>query len=470
MTGIYLSYWQFWLLLALALWAFIERLLLPSIRWFFRRKLNRLIETVNLKLDIEIRPFQRTKRKILIDRLVFDAEVMLAVDEYAKQKDMPREVVMKKIKRYANEIVPAFNAYMYYRLGYWLAEKLARWFYRVKVNIVDKHQLAKINSNATVVFVMNHRSNMDYILVSFLASRRTTLSYAVGEWAKIWPLQSLLRSMGAFFVRRNSRNKLYRKVLERYITMATREGVCQAMFPEGGLSKDGKLKPPKLGLLNYMLKNFNYQTDRDIVFIPVGINYDRTLEDRTLLRALDPDSGRKSAWFALKKTVTFWAKNFRLMWQNKWKNFGFAAVNFGLPLSAKAYSIENEVIFKTLSADERFVQIEAFSKGLFSAVENVIPMLPMSLICRIFLEHGEKAMTALEVKGLAFEKLKQCREKGVPDLLKSGAWDDAIQVTMEMLLLRHLLIEKQKLITIVPENINVIEYYANACHFYFEKK
>ena len=40
-----------------------------------------------------------------------------------------------------------------------------------------------------MVFVMNHRSNMDYVLVSFLAAERVALSYAVGEWARIWPLQ-----------------------------------------------------------------------------------------------------------------------------------------------------------------------------------------------------------------------------------------------------------------------------------------
>ena len=109
----------------------------------------------------------------------------------------------------------------------------------------------------TVVFVMNHRSNMDYVLVAFLAAERTTLSYAVGEWARIWPLQQLIRSMGAYFVRRNSNNPVYRRVLERYVHMATEAGVAQAMYPEGGLSRDGRLREPKLGLYDYMLKSFD---------------------------------------------------------------------------------------------------------------------------------------------------------------------------------------------------------------------
>src|SRR5439155_25273362 len=108
-------------------------------------------------------------------------------------------------------------------------------------------------------------------LVSYLAAEKAALSYAVGEWARIWPLQMLIRAMGAYFVRRNSRDPLYRKVLERYVAMATQAGVTQAVFPEGGLSRDGRLRPPKLGILDYMLRSFDpVHGDRDLVFIPVG--------------------------------------------------------------------------------------------------------------------------------------------------------------------------------------------------------
>src|ERR1700680_2591545 len=65
--------------------------------------------------------------------------------------------------------------------------------------------------------------------------------------------------------------------------MATAAGVTQAVYPEGGLTRDGRLRPPKLGLLGYMLRTFDPAGERDLVFIPVVINYDRTLEDRTLL-------------------------------------------------------------------------------------------------------------------------------------------------------------------------------------------
>ena len=159
--------------------------------------------------------------------------------------------------RYAREIVPAFNAYFYFRLGFWFARRLSSLFYRVRMGYADDAGLRGIDPKSTPVFIINHRSNMDYVLVAFLAAERTALSYAVGEWARIWPLMSLIKMMGGFFVRRGSGNPLYRKVLERYVKMATEGGVPQAIFPEGGLSRDGRLRPPKLGLMDYMLRGFD---------------------------------------------------------------------------------------------------------------------------------------------------------------------------------------------------------------------
>ena len=71
--------------------------------------------------------------------------------------------------------------------------------------------------------------------------------------------------------------------------------MTQAVFPEGGLSRDGRLRPPKLGILDYMVRSFDPAGERDIVFVPVGINYDRIFEDRSFLRELDPTAPKRPA-------------------------------------------------------------------------------------------------------------------------------------------------------------------------------
>jgi len=66
--------------------------------------------------------------------------------------------------------------------------------------------------------------------------------------------------------------------------MATTGGVTQAVFPEGGLSLTGAMGKPRLGILSYIIEDFD--PDRsDVVFVPVALNYDRVLEDRFLIKA-----------------------------------------------------------------------------------------------------------------------------------------------------------------------------------------
>jgi glycerol-3-phosphate O-acyltransferase len=124
-------------------------------------------------------------------------------------------VIHARARRYAKEIVPAFSAYAYFRVGTGLAKWLSTVIYRVRLGALEETRLYQVPQDTTVVFVINHRSNMDYALVTALLSRSSMLSYAVGEWGRVPVLQSLIRAMGSYFVRRETSNALYRKVLAR---------------------------------------------------------------------------------------------------------------------------------------------------------------------------------------------------------------------------------------------------------------
>ncbi len=408
-----LPWWLFIAMLALAGLALLDRLFIPSVRWFWRRRINRLVDEIGQRLDIEIRPFQLTKRQVLIDRLVYDPHVLEAARQIAREQNEPLELVQAQVLKYASEIVPAFNAYLYFRIGYWIAKRVAHLLYRVRIGFARNDEFSRIPADATVVFVMNHRSNMDYILVAFLAAERTTLSYAVGEWARIWPLQTLIRAMGAFFVRRNSGNPLYRCVLERYVHMATHEGVCQAVFLEGGLSRDGRLREPKLGFLDYMLRGFNPEKDRDVVFIPVGINYDRVIEDRSLLYSLDPTAVKRSPWFVFRTTVGFIVKSFWLMALSRWQRFGYACVNFGPPVSVKSYCRSQAVDFRRLSRPERFKTVARLAETIMGHIRREVPVLPVPIVAAVFAAHPQKWMMAAEIERRAGEMLDRAAHCGI---------------------------------------------------------
>jgi len=453
--------WALVLLVVLAAWAALDRLLVPSVRWFLRRKVSRVLEDVGQHLKIKIEPFRLTKRAVLIDRLIYDAEVMEAAAAFARDEGMPREVAMARVERYAREIVPAFNAYFYFRIGYWLARRVAQLLYRVRLGFTDEEGLAAVEERSTVVFIMNHRSNMDYILVAYLAASQTALSYAVGEWARIWPLQTLIRSMGAYFVRRRSGDPLYRRVHARYIHMATAGGVTQAMYPEGGLTRDGRLAPPKKGLLDYMLRSFDPDGERDLVFVPVGINYDRVLEDRSLLLDAGGADGRPGPLRAAVTTAGFLARNLWQMACRRWHRFGYVCVNFGTPVSMRAYCHEHGVRPGELAADERFAVVGRIADHLMESLAAVIPVVPVSVVATV-LCRSAGPLSELELKAEAQRLMADLEARGARIYIPRGDREYAIEVGLRMLTLRHAVVEEDGLYAPVLEESRLLAYYANS--------
>jgi len=442
----------------------LDRLLMPGMRWILRRRLNKAIDRLNTKLSLHIQPFKLTKRRDLTDRLLFDPEVLKAVEEHAAQNDVPREFALDQAKRYAHEIIPSFSAYAYFKIGTRLARKISELLYRVRLGVASDEALKDIDPDATVVFVINHRSNMDYVLLTYMAAKSSALSYAVGEWARVWPLQQLIRSMGAYFIRRESNNELYRKVLSRYVHMATSAGVTQAVFPEGGLSRDGALRPPKFGLLNYMVSGFDPRGPRDVLFIPVGLNYDRVLEDRMLLNANKAILENKPPKFNFKASVLlkFLGRAFWLRLQGKWHRFGYACVSFGRPISLRQYMANNAVDFRTVEGKERFSAVGDLGEELMRHVGNVVPGLPVALVSHVLLEAAPRKISGFELKGLVFDLMQELEQSEHYVHVPHSDREYAVDVGLRMLTLRRLVSEDEELYAMVENERDMLQYYANS--------
>ena len=467
MTGtIALPVWIAALAGGLALWAVLYLLLIPGGRWFVRRRVNRLIDELNTRLQLQIPAFQQTKRRVLIDRLVYDREVMEAVETAAQESGVPREVLVRRVERHAREIVPSFNAWAYFRIGYALARRTVQLLYRVRLGYSDDDALSRIEPDASVVFVMNHRSNMDYVLVAYLAASRSALSYAVGEWARIWPLQTLVRSLGAYFVRRRSGDPLYRRVLARYVQAATTGGVVQAIYPEGNLSRDGRLRRPRLGLISYMVSAFDPDGERDLVFIPVGINYDRVLEDRLLVQELDPESDPYTRTHVVVTLLRFVAHQAGLMLRRRWYRFGYACVNFGPPMSMREYVRAHGTDFPAMSPAARFEAVERLGGKLIEAVASAIPVVPVPLVAMVFVRRPGDAMSELELKAEVQSLIEKLQRHSAYVHIPRGDRDYEVTVGLRMLTLRHFVEESGGLYRAADDALEMLRYYANSIeHF-----
>jgi glycerol-3-phosphate O-acyltransferase len=463
-TIVTLPFWAVLLGAGLAALAVLDRLLIPSVRWALRRRANRAIDELNTRLHLRIRPFKATRRQILIDQLLYDPDVLQSIEKYAAQEGIPREVAMDKAKRYAREIVPSFNAYAYFRIGTQLARRLSQLLYRVRLGYTNDAALRDVDPDASVIFVINHRSNMDYVLVTYLAASSSALSYAVGEWAQVWPLRALIRSMGAYFIRRNSRDALYRRILARYVHMATQAGVVQAVFPEGGLSLDGALREPKLGLISYMVSGFDPHGERDVVFIPVGVNYDRVLEDRLLTDAgrRGKEGGRPSFRVSGRRLLSFIGSSIWLMARGRWYRYGYACVSFGMPVSLRAHLAARQVDLRTLGAERREREIAALGQVLMGELQKSVPALPVSLVALVMLRAPDRRFTPFELKGEVYELMSRIERGGAYIHLPRDDREYAIGVGLRMLLLRRISLEEDGHYRANPEELTLLAYYANA--------
>ena len=463
MQSVNLPIWLFALLVFFAVIALMDRVLAPSVRWFFRRRVNTAIDELNTRLDTRIQPFKLTRKQTLVDQLMYDQEVVRAAEEEASKTGTPIAVVMEKAERYAREIVPSFSPLAYFGIGMRFARFVSRLVYRVRVGYVNDEALSAIDPNSSVVFVMNHRSNMDYLLVTYLASTRTTLSYAVGEWARIWGLQGLIRAMGAYFIRRSSNNELYRKVLARYVAMATHEGVPQAFFPEGGLSTDGKLREPKFGLLSYMLSGYSQNNGRDVVFVPVGINYDRVMEDRILTQKLEKEHTGRDFSVSISKSLAHLGALFWRRLQGKLYKNGHACVSFGNPISLGEWMIENKITLDKATDKQRSKIIEKLGGSLIKQVGDVIPIMPVALVATVFKKAKNKSLSELDLKSRVFKLISSYEKRGYHVHIPREDHDYAVGTGLRMLTLRHIIIEENNgTFRSNPDETVILDYYANS--------
>jgi glycerol-3-phosphate O-acyltransferase len=450
-----LPLWLFGLILLFAIVTAASHLLFPSVRWFFRRRMERAVAQLNERLQRPIEPFKLAQRHDLIQRLIYQPDVTKAVAERARSKGIPDAVAFEEAKRYAREIVPSFSAFMYFGVAIRLTRFFSRALYHVRVGFADEAAIDALPKDATVVYVMNHRSNMDYVLVTYLAARRSALTYAVGEWARVWPLSRLIRAMGAYFIRRRSDSELYRKVLAAYVRLATQAGVTQAMFPEGRLSLSGAPQEPKRGLLKYITDAFDPEAG-DVVFVPVALNYARVLEDRILLEA----KARGGRGFRARISVIlgFFLKQILLRFVGRYRKFGTAEVRFGQPLSLTEFLTE-----RAGRGSEDIA--EPLSLELMGRINAVVPVLPVPLVAAI-LEDAEAPMTLSEVQTAYGDHM--ARLDAAPEGAELPDFGDATETGLRILVGRRMISQQGDRYFRKDNQEDELAFYANSVRHLLE--
>jgi len=199
-------------------------------------------------------------------------------------------------------------------------------------------------SGAEIIYMPCHRSHMDYLLLSYLLVEQGLVAphVAAGLNLSFFPLGSIFRRCGAFFLRRTFKDSpLYTAVFNAYFSMLFKQGYPIEFFSEGGRSRTGRLLPPKTGLLATTLQTYLNQSERNVIIVPIYIGYDHIMEVKTYVKELSGQKKEKESVWKILAAV------------KKLGNFGHVFVNFGEPINVKKYFDQQAPNWQTSALPER---------------------------------------------------------------------------------------------------------------------
>ncbi len=419
------------------------------------RHARRLIHTRRIRIE---RFKLARKHEAIAEEVFASARVRAAIEESARERNATVAEAEQTARRYFREIVPKFNLLAYYRVGAPVARVLLNLLYRVVVNRGPVRRFFERSSRrGVVVYVINHRSNADYVLVAHMLFKFISRSYAVGEWARVWPLNHLFKWFGAYFIRRRFRDPLYHAVLSEFVATITRRGVTQGIFLEGGLTRDGGWQKPKLGMLDYIVgSKRDASFDEPLWLVSTAINYDRVLEDRVLTAELAgaPPGGRVERGVG---TLLFVLKNAIRVVFGRFRRYGYAIVSFGEPLLVDD-AIRDRPALLADAFEERKPALQALARELMIRISSALPLTPVTLVAQIFRAHPDRPLSEAEI----LREIDAERRREHVWLIREHAAADVWRSARRVLKLRRLIEIGPAGWRWNPEEMLLRDYYANA--------
>ncbi|HEX8616506.1 MAG TPA: 1-acyl-sn-glycerol-3-phosphate acyltransferase [Thermoanaerobaculia bacterium] len=400
---------------------------------YARRDARRLQRERRIHID----QFKLKRRHAEIELEVFGSrDVVQAVQTYARDHRVSIEEARAQAGRYLQEIVPKFNLLAYYRIGAPVAGAIMHFLYRVVVERKPIREFTETSKGAAVIYIINHRSNADYVLVAHMLFKFISLSYAIGEWARVWPLNHVFKWFGGYFVRRRYREPLYHTILSKFVQTITKHGVTQGIFIEGGLSRDGAFQKPKLGMLDYLVSaKRDPEFTQPLFIVPTAVNYDRVLEDRNLTSELLGKEDRATKGEKLKSTLDFLFKGFLRGLFGRFKRYGYAVVTFGTPISVDDFARAHPAVLSE-TFDERKPELQRLAETVLGEISGALAVTPVTLVASIFRKHP--VLTQQQM----LRELELAREewRDRPWLLREKTPKELWTAARQVLELRHLIV------------------------------
>ena len=347
--------------------------------------------------------------KFLREDLYWSRGFQRGVSRLAIQEDVPLSKVRRKTARYLKEIAATHSPYVIDMMTGVMAWVLSLGYQKLEYSTEDLRELYQIGETHPLVFLPSHKSNSDHLVLQYVLYQNEfpPNHTAGGINLNFFPLGPLLRRTGIFFIRREFKNnEPYKFVLRQYVDYLLEKRFPLEWYLEGGRSRTGKLRAPRLGMLSYVVDTYLRGLVDDIVFIPVSIGYDQISDIKAY--ATEQLGGKKE------QESFAWALRFI---GNLHRRYGSVHVRFGEPLA-----LSDAVPMGTdLTTERGRYIIPKMAFEISNRINDATPITPISLVTLALLSRPNQGLTVGETVDVLEPFVDYVRQRDLPTTVSTEA-------------------------------------------------
>jgi glycerol-3-phosphate O-acyltransferase len=305
------------------------------------------------------------------------------LEELARNLGRPYDEVEAEATGHLGELSATHNEAV---LGPW--NRFGGWMMRGYDRLLDEEGLAHLralDSKHSLAFLIAHRSYLDeWALPPALVEFGIEPPYGfAGANLDFFPLGSVARRTGFVHIRRATGDvPVYKVALRGFMRQLVSSHANLIWSIEGGRSRTGKLRPPRFGLLRYVVDAVTELESAEVQLVPVSILYDQlpTHEvDRMTSEALGQSKRPEDArWFF------GYLRGLR-------HRLGRVYVDFGdpVPLRARLEELRAEGVTERQA-------VERIALEVSHRINVATPVAPTGAVC-IALLAADRALTLDEI-------------------------------------------------------------------------
>ncbi|WP_186629959.1 glycerol-3-phosphate 1-O-acyltransferase [Rhodococcus sp. BP22] len=268
--------------------------------------------------------------------------------------------------------------------------------YRVDVDRTKLQKVRELNKNYPLVFLPNHRSYLDpLVLRPALLAEGLPLNHVMGGInVGFWPLGPIAKRSGVVLIQRKFSDEIYKWTLRQYMSFLLSKRFNLEWYIEGGRSRTGKLRPPRFGLLTYLVDALENSDAEDVYLVPTSITYDRLHEVGAM--AAESHGAKKQA------------EGIRMMLgyiRAQGKLRGNVYLTFGEPISVRSIVDASE--------DKR-VAVQRIAINVAHAINNSTPVTPAALVTMALLGIEDRALNVHEMWAIIAPLASYIHRRGLP--------------------------------------------------------